>query len=146
MRAEHSSGVRVAATPQQVWDVVSAWERQGEWIPLTTVWRTGGTPGQPGETLTGRTGIGPLSFDDTMVVLEVDEPWRCRVEHTGQVVRGVGEFRLIEVPGGTRVVWWEEVEVPGGPLAPLLWKLATPVLRISFGLALRRLARVVERE
>jgi carbon monoxide dehydrogenase subunit G len=145
VRAEHSSGVRVDATPQQVWDVVTDWERQGEWIPLTRVWRTGGSPGDVGETITARTGVGPLAFDDTMTVLEVEPPLRCRVAHTGRVVRGTGEFRLTALPDGTRLVWWEEVEVPGGRLAPLLWRLASPFVRVGFALALRRLAHLVER-
>jgi carbon monoxide dehydrogenase subunit G len=145
VRAEHTSGVFIAAPVEQVWDVVVAWERQHEWIPLTRVWRTGGTPGEPGETVTARTGIGRLAFDDTIVVEAVDRPWRCRVQHTGRVVHGVGEFRLIEVPEGTRLLWWEQVRVPGGPVAPLLWRLASPVVSVSFALALRRLARLVER-
>lgn len=146
MRVEHSSSVQIAASRQQVWDLVADWERQGEWIPLTRVWRTGGTPGAPGETLTGRTGIGPLAFDDTMTVLEVEEPVRCRVAHTGRVVRGVGEFRLSEVEGATHLVWEEQVDVPGGRLAPLLWRVASPLVRLGFAFALRRLARRVERD
>jgi carbon monoxide dehydrogenase subunit G len=145
MRAEHSSTVRIAASRQQVWDRLTAWESQDEWIPLTRVRRTGGTPGAVGEMLTARTGVGPLAFDDTMTVLEAEEPVRCRVAHTGRVVRGVGEFRLTELPGATRLEWWEEVDVPGGRLAPLLWRAMSPVIRIGFALALRRLARRVER-
>lgn len=145
MRVEHRSGVQIAAGRPQVWDLVTDWERQGEWIPLTRVWRTGGSPGAVGETLTARTGIGRLAFDDTITVLELEEPLRCRVEHTGRVVRGVGEFQLIDLSGSTRLVWIEEVDVPGGRLAPLLWHVLSPVVRISFALALRRLARLVER-
>lgn len=145
MRAELSSAVRIAASRQQVWDRVTAWERQGEWIPLTRVRRTGGRPGQVGETLIARTGLGRLAFDDSMTVLEVDEPLRCRVEHTGAVVRGSGEFRLVELPDSTMLVWEEQVEVPGGLLAPLLWRGMAPFVRIGFAIALRRFARLVER-
>lgn len=145
MRAEHTSTVVIAAPRRQVWDRVIDWERQGEWIPLTRVKRTGGSPGAVGETLTARTGIGPLGFDDTMTVLAVEEPLRCRVAHTGRVVHGWGEFRLVELPEGTRLEWQEGVDVPGGRLAPLLWRVVSPVVRLSFALALRRLARQIER-
>jgi uncharacterized protein YndB with AHSA1/START domain len=144
MRVEHSSDVRIAAPRERVWELVTDWERQEEWIPLTRVWRTGGTPGAVGETLTGRTGVGPLAFDDTMTVLEVEAPARCRVEHTGRVVRGLGEFRLTEIAGGTHLVWVEQVDVPGGRLAPLLWRVASPVVSLGFAFALRRLARRAE--
>ena len=89
--------------------------------------------------------VGRLGFDDTMTVLSVEEPLRCRVAHTGRVVHGWGEFRLVELPDGTRLVWEEGVDVPGGPLAPLIWRVITPVVRVSFALALRRLARQIER-
>jgi uncharacterized protein YndB with AHSA1/START domain len=39
MRIEHSSDVRIAASRERVWELVTDWERQGEWIPLTRVWR-----------------------------------------------------------------------------------------------------------
>ena len=145
MRIEHSSDVRIAAPREQVWQLVTDWERQGEWIPLTRVWRTGGTPGAVGETLTARTGVGPLAFDDTMTVLEVEAPARCLVEHTGRVVRGLGEFRLSESAGCTHLVWVEQVDVPGGRFAPLLWRVASPLVRVAFGFTLRRLARRAEK-
>ena len=63
----------------------------------------------------------------------------------GRVVHGWGEFRLVELPEGTRLVWEEGVDVPGGPLAPLIWRVITPAVRVSFALALRRLARQIER-
>jgi hypothetical protein len=80
-----------------------------------------------------------------MTVLAVEEPVRCRVAHTGRVVHGWGEFRLLELPEGTRLVWEEGFDVPGGRLAPLLWRVGSPVVRLSFALALRRLARRIER-
>jgi hypothetical protein len=79
-----------------------------------------------------------------MTVLEVEAPARCLVEHTGRVVRGLGEFRLTEIAGGTHLVWVEQVEVPGGRLAPLLWRVASPVVSLGFAFALRRLARRAE--
>jgi carbon monoxide dehydrogenase subunit G len=145
MRIEHSSDVRIAAPREQVWQLVTDWERQGEWIPLTRVWRTGGTPGAVGETLTARTGVGPLAFDDTMTLLEVEAPARCLVEHTGRVVRGLGEFRLSESADSTHLVWVEQVDVPGGRFAPLLWRVASPLVSLAFGFTLRRLARRAEK-
>jgi carbon monoxide dehydrogenase subunit G len=134
MRIEHSSDVRIAAPREQVWQLVTDWERQGEWIPLTRVWRTGGTPG--------------ASTSSTVIVssnASGPTPVRCLVEHTGRVVRGLGEFRLSESAGCTHLVWVEQVDVPGGRFAPLLWRVASPLVRLAFGFTLRRLARRAEK-
>lgn len=145
MRAELTVSVRIDAPPAAVWDVVTHWEGQGEWIPMTRVWRTGGRPGAVGEKLTARTGIGPLAFDDTITVLQLDPPTYCEVAHTGRVVRGLGEFRCEPDGAGTQFTWWELVAVPGGPIAPALWAAARHPLQLAFGVALRRLKRHVER-
>lgn len=84
MRAEHSVSVWIDTPPQQVWDVVTHWESQGEWMPMTTVWRTAGRPGEVGEKFTARTGLGPLAFDDTITVLQLNAPTFCEVAHTGR--------------------------------------------------------------
>jgi len=146
MRAEHSVSIWIDAPPQQVWDVVTHWESQGEWMPMTRIWRTGGRPGEVGEEFTARTGLGPLGFDDTITVRQMDAPHLCEVAHTGRVVRGLGEFRCVPQRSGTHFTWWEQVEVPGGPVAPVLWTLARLPLRIVFGVAMRRLKRYVERQ
>lgn len=146
MRAEHSVSIWIDAAPQQVWDVVTHWEGQGEWMPMTKVWRTGGQPGEVGEEFTARTGLGPLAFDDTITVLQMEAPTFCEVAHTGRVVQGLGEFRCVSERSGTQFTWWEEVAVPGGPVAPVLWALARTPLRIVFGIAMRRLKRHVEQQ
>ncbi|MDQ3627805.1 MAG: SRPBCC family protein [Actinomycetota bacterium] len=144
MRAEHSVSIWIDAPPQQVWDVVTHWEGQGEWMPMTRIWRTGGRANEVGEQFTARTGLGPLGFDDTITVRRMEPPHLCEVAHTGRVVRGRGEFRCVPQRSGTRFTWWEQVAVPGGPLAPVLWTLARLPLRIVFGIAMRRLKRHIE--
>ncbi len=146
MRAELRVGVDIAAPAQLVWDVVTSWERQGEWIPFTRVRRLPGPHGTVGEHVLARTALGPLGFDDPMTVTAWEPPSRCLVEHTGRVVRGSGEFGVQPQGAGSRFTWSEVVSVPGGRLAPLLWRIAAPPLRLGFGVALRRLKRVVENE
>ena len=125
-------GIDIAAPPRTVWEYVTDWERQSEWIPLTTV-RT------EGSTVIARTALGPLGFDDPMEVAAWEPPHRCELVHTGRVVRGTGAFTCAAAGTGTRFVWSEHVAVPGGPAAPVLWLAARPALQLGFAHALRRL-------
>ena len=150
MQAEVRLDVDVDADPEAVWAWAVDWERQREWIPLTRVRRLDGPVLGVGTRVLARTGIGPLGFDDLFTVTAVATPARgprsYEVVHTGRVVKGVGAFRVEPRGDRARFVWWERVDVPGGPLAPLLWALGGPATRLAFGVALRRFARAVEAE
>ena len=148
MQAEVRLSVDVDADLETVWQRAVDWTGQREWIPLTRVDRIEGEPLAVGTRVVARTGIGPVGFDDTMTVIAVTAPATgsrsIEVLHTGRVVRGVGEMRVEAHDGGTRFWWWERVAVPGGPLAPAVWLVAEPAVRLLFGYALRRFARWVE--
>ncbi|WP_218566178.1 SRPBCC family protein [Vallicoccus soli] len=142
--------VDVDAPVQRTWDALTDWSSHGAWIPLTRVRVTSQGGRGVGAGFVGRTGVGPLAFDDPMVVQEWEpprdgRPGRCAVRKTGRVVLGGASFTVAERPGGSRVVWHEDVEVP--PVA--LTRRAAPLVaaggRALFGLALRRFARRVER-
>ena len=134
--------VVVDAPPAATWAAVTDWERQGRWIPATTVRVTGGDGRSVGTTLEAFTGLGRLGFVDPMVVTRWEPPWRCEVRHTGSVVRGSGVFEVVALPDGrSRFVWSEQLEAPG----PLRWGLLAvrPVAGAAVGVALRRLAAAV---
>ena len=85
--------VHVRADPHDVWNLMTDWSRQHEWI-----WATQVRGGQGlGATVVGWTGIGPFGFTDTMIISEWDPPLRCVVRHTGPMVRGSGIFEVIPV-------------------------------------------------
>jgi carbon monoxide dehydrogenase subunit G len=136
----------VDAAPDRVWALLVDWDRQGEWMPFTRVWRVDGPRLGVGTRIAARTGIGPLAFVDTMTVTAVDAPHRYEVVHTGRVVKGVGAFVVEPHGAGSRFCWWERAEVPGGPLAGPIWWVAGPMTRIAFGWGLRRLRRLAEAE
>ena len=144
MQAEFSVVADIAADPELVWDTVTDWEQQGDWMPATSVRRLPGPVGAVGECFVARTGLGPLAFDDPITVTDWDRPRRCEVLHTGRVVRGVGAFYVEPTDEGSRFTWWERIKVPGGPVAPLLWRLGHPLTGAGFDWALRRLKRQVE--
>lgn len=150
MQAEVRLELPVAAAPQRLFAVLADWSRQREWMPCTQVDMVDGPPLAVGTRVLARTGVGPLGFTDPMTVTGVADgangSGRFDVLHTGRVVRGVGTFAAEPDPVGSRFVWWERVEVPGGPVAPLLWWVGGPVTRLLFGWAARRLRRIVEAE
>lgn len=148
--------VDVAAAPQQVWDAVTDWPRQSEWMVGTTVRATAtGADGAPGSGVGGGieawTGIGSararLGFLDTMVITHWDPPRRCVVRHTGAVIRGWGYFVVQPVadqPNRSRLVWAEELELPFGAVGVAGWTLFRPAFAAGVRASLRAFARSVE--
>lgn len=134
--------VSIVAPPAKVWDAVTDWERQAEWMLLTEVTAEGAAG--VGQRLTAVTGIGPLGFSDPMEVTRWEPPHRVDMQHHGRVVRGTGTFLFEPVPGGTRLVWIEELELPLGPLGEAGFALVGPALGQLLRISLGRLARQLE--
>lgn len=131
--------VDVDAPVQQTWEAVVDWPGQGQWMVGT---RVQGGQGE-GATLEARTGVGRLSFLDTMVIERWDPPRLCHVRHTGRVVRGTGTFEVLPRPGGSTFVWREDLELPLGLLGRAGWPLARPLVAWGVRISLRRFARWV---
>jgi hypothetical protein len=147
MRAEVRSEVAIAAPAGLVWDYVTDWARQGEWIPLTRVEAVdeAGREVRVGGRVRARTGVGPVGFWDPMTITAVehgqDGSGRCEVLHTGGLVRGEGEFAVEGTVAGTcRFVWWERLALPLGPLGALGWLLTGWAARRGIDQALGRCA------
>lgn len=140
-----SVSVDIDAPPARTWDVVTDWERQGDWMPMTTVQRVEDMPNGVGTSLTARSGIGLLGFVDRMVVDVWQPPYRCEVKHLGKVVTGRGVFLVDELPGArSRFTWREELDGTGP--RRLIDVATLPPTRALLTVALRRLAKLVEAE
>lgn len=147
MSAEITIDVIVDAPPEAVWDAVTDWPRQSEWMLGTTVRATDQDGVGVGGGIEAFTGVGRLGFLDTMVITEWDPPRRCVVDHTGRVVRGLGVFEVFALPDGrSRFVWSEELDLPLGVLGRLGWPLVRPGFAWGVRRSLEALARDVERE
>lgn len=134
--------VDVAAPAGVVWDYVTDWPRQAEWVPQTHVekvdsadhvggrlraWTGLGSPGRRGTSLHG------VGFWDPMTITtwerSPDGSGRCEVLHRGSVVRGEGEFTVLaRGEDASRFVWAEVVVLPLGRLGGLWWRVARPVV------------------
>jgi carbon monoxide dehydrogenase subunit G len=144
--------VRIHASAQEMWDAVTDWQAQGEWMPATRV-RAVESEGQGvGGKIEAFTGYGRIGFLDSMVVTEWRPPAWCAVRHTGRFVRGTGGFAIEEVDRGgerasdeVRLTWHEDLELPAGALGALGWGLLHPLVRLVLRRSLTRLGRSVEK-
>ena len=141
---EVTATVIVAAPAATVYAAFTAWERQSDWIPLTTVRVVEGDGGE-GSLLEAVTTVGPAVLRDEMRVVRLDPPYEVRVVHCGRLLRGPGVLRCTPMDGGrTQVVWHEWFHLPGGPAGKLAWPLLWPGSKVSLTKALRRFGRLVE--
>lgn len=134
----------VRAPAEVVFKALTAWERQGDWIPFTTVRIVDGTGGE-GSSIEAVTQLGPAVLRDQMRVVKLDPPYEVRVVHYGKVLRGPGVFRCTPMgPNRTQVVWHEWFHLPGGTAGKVAWPVLWPGSKAGLTGALRRFAKLVE--
>jgi uncharacterized protein YndB with AHSA1/START domain len=118
----------IEAPAEAVWALITDWPAQSRWVPLTTVTVEYHGPHGAGigTRFTGRTRLGPITFDDPMEVTEWQPPvggvGRCRVRKLGPWLTGWAEIEVRPVPGGTSVRWTEQVRARWTP------RIADPVI------------------
>ena len=150
MRVRLQREVDVEAPADVVWDYVTDWPRQEEWVPMTRVERIDTAAGVGGR-FRAWTGLGPLGFWDPMTITAWartgDGGGRCEVLHRGAVVQGEGEFAVVaRGPGASRFVWAEVVDVPLGALGAAGWRVARPMVERMLGRGLDRMRALVEEQ
>jgi hypothetical protein len=135
--AEVSLSVEVPAPPEQVWAAAVDWERQGEWMALTTV-RGGHGPGAEVTAYTGWRGVG---FTDPMTVTTWDPPRRCVVRHYGRVVRGTAAFEVQPLgDSASRFVWTEWLVLPFGIVGEIGYAILKPLIMLPLRRSMARFA------
>jgi hypothetical protein len=138
---------RYAADIDRLWDELIDWEGHGRWVPATKV-RLLEDTGGVGTRFVARTGFGPLGFDDTMTVTELDAAARrSAVEKTGPLLTGTAWFTLTPVDGQVELHWVEDVALPGPSfLTPVVGRIAGLAGAAGFRAALARLAKQLRHE
>jgi carbon monoxide dehydrogenase subunit G len=119
--------------PDVVWARLWDLDRHTAAVPLTRVTGRAGADGR----FVARTSVGPLGFDDVMVVRTWDPPRRAVVDKVGRVITGGIEVDLVPVGAGTRVRWQQGYAVP--LLPDRVAALAAPVVRRGYRRALARI-------
>jgi uncharacterized protein YndB with AHSA1/START domain len=137
----------INAPREAVWDVLTTWERQPEWmldakdVIVLTPQRTG-----DGVTLRCPTNLLGFTVNDIMRVTDWDPPKRLAVTHLGKIITGSGAFELSDTPdGGTHVLWWEEIDPPLGVVGELGARvLVLPIIRRIFTRSLKNFTTLCE--
>ncbi|NDH37804.1 MAG: SRPBCC family protein [Actinobacteria bacterium] len=130
--------VTINATVNKVWRALVEWEKQGDWMALTRVSASdhGADDSRIGTTIEAFTGVGPFGVLDKMKVISWEPPHFCRVDHYGKVIKGIGEFRLVDLGDKTRFDWYEEIKAPA-----LILLLIKPFILLTVNFSLRKFAR-----
>jgi hypothetical protein len=139
-----SISIRINAPRQKVWEKISDWSSQGDWMLQTKVWVTSVSDQGVGTSIAAFTGplhrfyprFKLLGLLDLMTVTHWEPPVRCDVEHVGQILKGSGSFILREENSATIFDWSETIIAPR-----VLYYLAVPFLYIGVRISLARFAR-----
>lgn len=121
--------------PVETFALLARWEEQPRWMRDADRVRVLPGPREGvGTRLAVRTRVlGLPALTDVLEVVSWDPPRRIAVAHRGPV-RGLGEWDLLPVGGGTRLVWRERLELP----LPLVGELALRAYRPVMGWLMRR--------
>ena len=115
-------------------------------IPLTTlsgeVLTADGL--RAGSRFVARTAVGPVGFDDRMVVDQINPPHpdtagAARIRKEGNVVRGQIDLAVVPTGRGSRVEWEQVIRVR--PVPAVLDPVVALVARLAYGTTIRRLLR-----
>lgn len=138
----------VAAPRGTVWDVLTDWERQAEWmvdalaVEVITPYRSG-----VGVTVVCPTRILGVTVRDVLRVTRWIEGEVLEVVHLGKVIKGTAAFELSDAGTGTVVEWWEHIDPPLGRFGALVAdRVIAPLTAAIFRRSLRRFAGLCERE
>lgn len=135
-----------AATPEALWAALIDWEAHSEWIPATRMDIADHGAQSVGDEFTAYTGYGPLTLVDRMRVSKIhweadDQRGECEVEKLGPVLSGTAGFVVEHDPMGSRIEWFEDVDVKRLP--KFLTAPVSAVSAMGFRLAMRSLARTL---
>lgn len=127
------------------WQRILDVHRHGEVVPLTTMRGESLYAAQlvPGTRFVAHTGLGPVGFDDPMVIDEISPPTEAaagvaRIRKEGNVVRGWIELTVTpRTQGGSVVEWVQQISVAGIP--GIASPVTATVARAAYGQTLRRL-------
>lgn len=137
--------IKIRANQQTIFDYVSDWEKQSDWILFTTVKQLSNAGQRQDAILLAETKLGPIKFVDTMAVTDWQPFVRIVVEHTGRIILGKGVFSVRKISDDSCEFTWEEITpVPFGLIGQVGLVILRPVIKLLFNSSLKRLKANLE--
>lgn len=137
-------GEMMPGPPGVVWDLITDWERQGDWMleasdfVVTSEHREG-----VGVTAEATVTIGGITTRDKVRVVVWEPSRRLVIEHGGRVT-GRGDLHLTQLgPDRTHLFWTEQLAPPLGVLGALGISAFKPLMRRVFKRDIKVLAALV---
>ena len=142
-----SAQIELGLPPGEAWRRVLAWEDQITWIEdAVSVRVLTSHRGGVGVIVAVRTRVlGVPLLTDRLEVTLWDPPRRLVMAHPG-LVRGVGEWLLQPVGGGTRFSWTEDLALPVPILGELLLLIYRPFMNRLMRRSLSNLKRTIHQQ
>ena len=131
--------------PEVVWDLLTDWEHQGDWMLEASDFRVVGDQREGvGVEAKATVRIAGIRTRDRIRVSMWEPPRILVIDHLGWV-KGAGEIQLVPIREGTRIRWRETLFAPRmlGPVGRLGLRLAAPLMRRIFRRDLRVLRSLV---
>lgn len=134
---------RVAAhSPSVAFEVLTDFTQHS--APGTTVYYTSERESGTGATFNARTAVGPLAFDDNMVITDWQPPTStvagfCYIDKTGPLLSGQAQIRITPHPDGSHIEWREWITVGPQPIRWFSGTIARLVGPLVFGAVVRTL-------
>ena len=137
--------VLVQAPALQVWNAITNWQAQSDWMLGTKVWPVNGDGTGVGGQIEAFTGIWRIGFLDTMEITAWNPPTKCDVLHTGRVVRGTGTFEVVATSDSTsKFIWSENLDLPLGVIGKVGFTIVKPGFIYGVRRSLEKFADLVE--
>ena len=137
--------VAIQAPAQKVWDAITNWQAQSDWMLGTKVWPVEGDGAGVGGKIEAFTGIWRIGFLDTMEITGWEPPKRCDVNHTGRVVGGTGTVEVVSTGDSTsKFIWSEDLDLPLGIFGKVGFFFVKPGFVFGVRKSLEKFAKQVE--
>ena len=139
-RAGFAFRIDTALAPHEAWRRVVDVSAHGEVVPFTTGRGPAPEDAVVGSRYVARTRLGPLGFDDVMVVREIEAGRRVVFEKVGRLLGGVVTVEITPergLDGGAQVAWAQSITlpwVPGRlrPAAAFVTRVAAPAIGAGY--------------
>ena len=142
--------IDVDAPPEQVFEALTDWARQGEWMPGTSVRVIRGAGDAEGDEIVARTAAPGSAWASTIRCASpagnAPSAVRCCISGGSYAAPACSSSSRARPDGGSRYTWAEWVEPPFGRFGQAGLRPARRPIELVLRVALRRFARWVEQE